>query len=516
MRHRSASIKLVLIWIAAAILAVQTGCATSRQPGSYEYAPIDYFSRSAPPVPTMAVRQGIGTIAIAPAQYAPDSNFAAFAEGPLAGAVKGGATYGGLTLFAGAAAFALTPGAAAIAPVAVILVTINAAANAAAGGVLGAMEAESTGKAQEFRSVIADAVARLYAQNALAARLASEVQKEARENLSAAEAAGPTAPDECPGYAQLRGAGIDTVLEVAIAEIGFGGCGKGFLAKKCAGGSDKSLVYLFMIGRLRLVRVVDGAELYANEFRYDSPPRELAHWAANNAQALAKAFERGYQDLAERMHDELLMVTPIELPVPSYWLLPGDPLYLTCWLCPISPAVDLRLFDAKGLREHMMRDFKWFPCVNSPILFTAVDSVRPLLQWSKFPRDLDRKELDPALLAGIRDVTYEVRIWEVDECTRGKLVYQRAGLDEPRHQLDRALDPATRYYWSFRARFSFDGRMMTTRWAFYRYGSCDRELIPEEIYYRFVTPDPVDITPSSAGMTPSSLSCGWYAHRSPF
>ena len=398
-------VRLALIWIVILELAVQTGCATTpSQPGSFAYAPVD-FSRSAPPVLTTEERRQLGTVAIAPAQYIPSSNFYTFAEGPLAGAALGasgsvlaGATAGGITA-------AIMPVAAMYAaPVLIIGLTISTAVTAVAASAGGAMTVPAD-KAQQIKSVIVEAVARLDAQHALASYLMENAQKDDKVHIQAVETAGPKSPGDRPAYGPLRTMGIDSVLEIGVGEIGFDGCGNGFTQSRCPGGSDKPLVFLFMIGRARLVRVADGKELYANEFRYDSPPRGLAEWAASDAQVFAEELERGYRDLAERMNDELFMVTPIALPVPSYWLLPGDSLYMTCWLHPVYPKVEPRIQSLEGWKEAWAVQFSPLsaPYTNhylSPLLFTLLDTRCPILSWNAFPRDIDREKLDPAILPG--------------------------------------------------------------------------------------------------------------------
>lgn len=432
-------------------------------------------------------------MAIVPAQYVPRSNFFTFAEGPLAGAATGA----GESVLAGVAAGGITaammPAAAAYAaPVLIVGLTISTAVTAVVVGVHGARRAVAVPaeKAQQIKSVIAEAVARLDAQRALAKRLTAEVQENDWVRLQAVEAAGPTAPGERPGYEPLRAAGVDTALEIGVPAIGFDGCGKGFTQPRCSGGSEKPLVFLFMIGRARLVRVTDGAELYASDFRYDSPPRELAEWAASDAKVFAEELELGYRDLADRMNDELLMVTPIALPVPSYWLPPGDPLYLVCWLHPIYPEVKLKSLPEILREARAQAGGPWGapPIGLTPLSFTVLDSRSPTLRWTAFPRDIDRGKLDPVILGKIGDVTYDLRIWEVAGYTRGKIAYERTGLHEPLHQLESLLKPDQRYFWTFRARFRYDGQPMVTRWAFLRVGSCDRDLIPADTYYRFVTP----------------------------
>jgi len=120
--------------------------------------------------------------------------------------------------------------------------------------------------------------------------------------------------------------------------------------------------------------------------------------------------------------------------------------------------------------------------------FSTVDSLRPRLRWSVFPRELDRQQLDPAVLQKISNVTYDLKIWQEESCERGRPVYERSGLVAPEHVVEEALAPASRYFWSVRARFTLDGRPMVTRWAQFDAMSCFPNDIADWQYFRFVTP----------------------------
>ncbi|HEX4899335.1 MAG TPA: hypothetical protein VFV61_02325, partial [Pyrinomonadaceae bacterium] len=96
------------------------------------------------------------------------------------------------------------------------------------------------------------------------------------------------------------------------------------------------------------------------------------------------------------------------------------------------------------------------------------------MRWTAFPREIDREKLDRVILRKIGGVTYDLRIWDEDADQRldrpwnlqwrNRLVYERTGLAAPHHTLEVPLAPASRYYWSARARFVVDGRTMVTRW----------------------------------------------------
>lgn len=95
-----------------------------------------------------------------------------------------------------------------------------------------------------------------------------------------------------------------------------------------------------------------------------------------------------------------------------------------------------------------------------PIL---VDSLRPTFQWGYFMGN---------------DVTYDLRLWKSRESTSsssgrpqlGEVAYEREGLQENSHTLERSLKPATIYDWSVRVRFVKDGRIRVSEWTRYRIG----------------------------------------------
>jgi hypothetical protein len=169
-------------------------------------------------------------------------------------------------------------------------------------------------------------------------------------------------------------------------------------------------------------------------------------------------------------------------------LLPSDPRWGVCFLVPVYPAVEhssILATIAGGLSND--DDL----CLESLILFSSVDSSKPNLRWEAFPRELDRKKLDPAVLARIRGVTYDLKIWEAERCERGHLVYARSGLAAPEHRLDEPLAAGQRYFWSFRAQFTIDGYPMSTPWATFNASGCNLQqhhLYPSNRDYRFITP----------------------------
>jgi hypothetical protein len=462
-------------WLVAT-LAIVSGCAVAPSP------------------PSVEIREKLGAVAIAPAQYVPHSNFATFAKSKPGGAAKGAAeSAAGSAIILGALGATATGYAAVTLAFMAPYVIVVAAAASAAQGARTALPAE---KAREIESTLNDTLAKLDAQRALADRLAAIVKSETWVQLRTVEAKGPAGTTDSPTYAALGPAGVDAVIEIAVSEIGFLRCesldiyGNPNDLRCPPDFRRKPMVSLYMLARARLVRVSDGTELFARQFRYASPHRDFAQWAADGGRMLAAEFERAYGELAGRINDELLLVAPFELPnLTGFDALPDNPLFGLCGLVPVYPKAEpITISEALAISFTRRDDL----CLMSPIRFGTVDSLRPTLRWSAFPRELDREKLASALLEKVRDVTYDLRIWEAERCERGRLVYERTGLSSPEHRLETVLAPAQRYFWSSRARFAVDDRPMATDWAFFDAYTCrPNDVAPEwwgERNHRFMTP----------------------------
>jgi hypothetical protein len=472
MRCARQFVRRFLSLVVAASVFLQDGCVTV-----------------APPAPTAAVGTNLGVMAIAPAQYVPPSNFVTFAKGAGAGAAKGAAVVGAPAAGMSAILAASAAGTF-VYPVAILMGVMLTATSTAVGAVEGAKAAVPTEMAKQVESAINRAVAGLDAQNKLAGQVALLVNAEPWIRLSDASPAGPSSLAARPDYAPLQTAGINTVLEIAVTEIGFESCGSEFvrrLSSACVEAPNKRMVDLFMFAQARLVRVSDGAEIFARQIHYKSARREVPRWMAKDGQLLAEEFDYAYRELAERVRDEVLLVASIELPAPSSFPgIPGDqnPMYGICWLAPVDPKVKPVLIPEIASLAFKKTDI----CPASGMHFSTVESLRPSLRWSGFPRDLDRQNLDPAVLQKISNVTYDLKIWQEEGCERGRPVYERTGLATPAHVVEEALAPASRYFWSVRARFTLDDRPMVTRWAHFDVMSCFSNDMADWQYYRFITP----------------------------
>ena len=119
--------------------------------------------------------------------------------------------------------------------------------------------------------------------------------------------------------------------------------------------------------------------------------------------------------------------------------------------------------------------------------FIEVDSLQPTLRWESFPRQEDRDVDQEGFLSRIEDVRYELRIWKTTTASSGELVYARGGLTFPHHKVEEPLEPTTKYLWSVRAHFIFDGHPRTIEWGLA--GLLLRgETVPNPSCFRFKTP----------------------------
>jgi len=97
----------------------------------------------------------------------------------------------------------------------------------------------------------------------------------------------------------------------------------------------------------------------------------------------------------------------------------------------------------------------------------VVDSLQPRLEWVPFPGQRDKEMDTKRRLNGIGKVSYDLKIWRLAEEMHHppELAYERTGLADPWHTVERALEPGMMYYWAVRARFVRDGYAGVTQWT---------------------------------------------------
>ncbi len=199
-----------------------------------------------------------------------------------------------------------------------------------------------------------------------------------------------------------------------------------------------------------LVRTLDGVTLDERTFACRGGKRTLSEWNVSDSRPFAAGLSNCYTKVADRIAEELFLV--------------------------YQPSDGIRW--SFGGRE-----------------FAHVEeaSLQPTFRWGWFT-PLGEKGTDgPGPLGGIRDPTYDLKMWRADTNNLpGELIYRREGIPTSPHTIDQPLEPATKYFWTVRARFDLDGQTRVTPWAVTRYRSgyapSTLDRITNPFYYYFTTP----------------------------
>lgn len=107
---------------------------------------------------------------------------------------------------------------------------------------------------------------------------------------------GPNSPDEEVDYSPVAEEGVATVLEISVLDVGL------FSNSKI----HPNLMF-FMSVQTRLIRTVDGEEVYAATAPYYGEMHEYSLWAADNAKLFRAAFRTGSKKLSGEVVELLFM-----------------------------------------------------------------------------------------------------------------------------------------------------------------------------------------------------------------
>lgn len=434
-----------------------------------------------PPSPTTEDLGNIGTIAVIVSTEIPASNIEAFATSHRQGLARGTVAGAGAGLFMAGGIATAGPLGMVLAPyVAAIGIPLAAGMGAIAGD-LGATE-ETT--AAELEALLARAFEQIEVQRTIAAHVITAGQVISGHpgfDLVMTPIVRPETSLESRG---LVNQGFDATLEAKVTEIGF----------HSDGGKDPHIAF-YMIAVASLSRTGDGRLLHTREVTYLGSPRHAKTWLANDFEPLRQEFDFAYTSMAEAIIDRIFLGTMLE----------RDAGYHACGLAWEYPE--------RKYRPTLSGDTaKW----NE---FADVGSLQPELRWETFPRHKDQRLGN--FIAGVSHVTYDLRLWESTSELPPKLLHEISDHPTNHYRFDAALAPATRYFWSVRARFLQDGIPRATSWSYFRtpYYSvsavgpikpvsdvtgfvttllpvggimrdpCTLDFIPEANYYRFRTPD---------------------------
>jgi hypothetical protein len=181
---------------------------------------------------------------------------------------------------------------------------------------------------------------------------------------------------------------------------------------------------------------------------------------------LLAGLDEGYAALGSHICDSIFLLSPF----PDRGAHGAGLLAAAFGLAPVEPATRGQLSGDKLFGSQ----FEW----------TTVSGLHPLLSWQAFPRQTDLATA-PELAGRIGNVRYDLLVER--NLAPAEIVYRREGLTATTHTVQTALQPATRYFWTVRARFELDGRERVTEWATTNYRVLDRLTSPNSYSYRFKT-----------------------------
>lgn len=407
-----------------------------------------------PPIrhPSEQVRTKLGSIGVVSALFVPKVEFSTPAKGRLRGALTGAAQ--GAGSMAGSGAIYSDP-------YGLLLGLILAPVAGLIGGVAGGVLAEPAVKVEKEEARLRNVLTDLKIQETMRNHFLRVAREKTNSPFVVLEEQGPVTPDEEINYCSLSGNGIDTVLEISVLNFGL----KGSM------GINPPIEF-FMNLRLKLIRTIDGEMVYVTTMRYEGKKLKFADWSANNAQSFREEFNLSYLNLSERIVDKLFFLSDVHLDS-----------YEFCGLYLRNPDCKYSFWKKKPR------------CVE-------IDSLQPTLQWESFPNLEDKIADKMELISRIRNVSYDLKIWRVENELPVELVYTRQKLTDPTHKIDNPLEPLTTYFWTVRANFKLDGQNRVIKWSYSRLpyfpnknisdpcisDPCISDYIPISNYCRFVTP----------------------------
>jgi hypothetical protein len=453
----------ILIVLLAVTLLSLAGCASMPAPLSPEN------------------RMQLGRVGVVAVSSTPSLEFHTFARGWAAGTAKGGAlgVLDGLLSSLGETMRNQPTGPFAV-PAMLIAAVVMTAVGAVTYGVVGGLEAVPAKTARQIEQELNAAIGNANLANDLTDKICAFSAGRTDLDRYAVTHLGLSQSGNTGAYHDLAKQDINTVVEVQITEAGFRG-----------GSGSQPRVRFYLNARIRLLTNDNATQIYTRDFQYLSRECPFAEWFSDGSKGLLSGFEQAMGTLADRIVDELFIVT--DFPFDSgLWALPGQPEFGCCWFRPIYPELKYTSL------WHSIRH-------NSPgihIRYTEVDSLQPLFRWEAFPRPRDMKPDNATVLSQIADVSYDLKIWEATGDYPERLVYDISGLHDPQHRLSFPLKQKTKYFWTIRARYKLAGQSQVTRWAFSNIpsnvpsdypqrhpgGTCDLDAIPSTNYFRFITP----------------------------
>lgn len=266
-----------------------------------------------------------------------------------------------------------------------------------------------------------------------------------------------------PAYSVPSERGEAVILEVAELNLGMTYASSGNLVIEH--GNNQMSSALRVTAKIRVIDPVDRREMLVYRASASSGYSSIDDWMALRGGPMDLAIDQFARDLAGGIASSLVAYAP---PEPEEYLGPLERGYVgTGDMATPEPLI----FPSHSLRPvNPKLDGGFF---NNPPRPAKADSLRPTLEWERFPRPYTWAPENSAA-ARITDVTYDLRLYRAirryvaggkDTHHRESKIYERVGLVEPAHRPDIELQACTPYFWTIRARFRLDGRVRVSGWT---------------------------------------------------
>jgi hypothetical protein len=307
---------------------------------------------------------------------------------------------------------------------------------AAIGAGLGSMSAESEEAVLSASFAIRDALEDYYSHDTLRDRTVRAAAQSGARTLIL-ESSSESGQIRAVGRERWRfDEPVDSVIEVGVEEL--------LLPARRSGVTTNLPTPLSVRARVRVVHIDDGREIYNRSYGFVSDKKLFRQWGAENGAALRHALDVGFDQMAERIVEDLLLAYP---------LMPGFAL--------TGAGANRRNYVVEPLypQTHQYRE-------SGPAIPSAVSSLEPTFRWRSFPGEKVLKADFQRKLEGLSDLRYDLRIYRIEnERTRARTILEKNNIPAAEFETTQPLAPGTEYIWSVRARFVLDTGERTTRWS---------------------------------------------------
>lgn len=368
---------------------------------------------------TEAQRSNLGEVGIAVASRAPGKTIEAPPSGDAA-IYQGAGLWFGQCLAAGGGTLGLL-----ISPVC-----------AAIGAGMGALSAESEENVTASSTAIRSALADYYSHEALRQRIVRVAAQSGAQALTPQAASQPEEDTAKSANGWQFDQPVDSVIEIGVEEL--------LLPAWRSGATTNLPSPVSVRTRVRVVRLWDSREIYNRSYSFVSERRLFREWGAQSGAALRHALETGFEQIAEQIVDDLLLVYP---------LMPGFAI--------TGAGTNQRNYVVEALLPPVHQ--YWY--AGSAVASLAT-TLEPTLRWRDFPGEKVLSADFQAKLRQLSDLRYDLRVYRLDgERNTARTIIERNNIAANEYRITQPLAPNTQYAWTVRARFALDTGERTTRWS---------------------------------------------------